>query len=80
MTVELATPQRGTSWPSLVSGIVKVGDENGKPFPIEKSSQIRTVISADVKPRYPNRVYKANKRVVEGKTVLWVYLKEYLSK
>lgn len=76
MKLEIATPQKGTSWPSLISDIDVLGRDNGKPFPIEKAAHIRSVITSDVKPRFPTRVYEANKTVKEGKTVLWVWLKE----
>jgi hypothetical protein len=36
--MELLTPQRGTSWPSLISEIELIGWENAKPFPLEKES------------------------------------------
>ena len=77
--IELATPQRGTSWSSLITEIEKVGRENGKAFPIEKEKQIRSVISGEVKPRFSERVYRANKTVVAGTQVLWVYLDKYIN-
>ena len=79
MKLQLEAPQRGTSWPSLIGEIILPGDKNGKPFPIEKERQLRTTLSATIKPRYPERVYSANKRVVEGTTVLWIYLEKYIN-
>lgn len=74
--MQILRPQQGTSWPSLISEIDKVGEKYGKPFPVEKESSIRPAISGRVKFYHPKRVYKAEKTVKEGVPVLWVWLKE----
>ena len=79
MKFELAKPQKGNSgWPSLISGITKVGEDNGKPFPPEKLAQMRSVISSTIKPRFPSRTYKANHQTKAGKLVTWIWLDEDL--
>ncbi len=75
MKLELATPQKGTSWPSLISDIELVGEQHGKAFPLDKETSIRPAISTHVKKDYPNRVYKANKKVKDGIRVIWVWRK-----
>ncbi len=71
--MKLATPQKGTSWPSLIADIELVGEANGKPFPFEKEAQIRSVLSSTVKPRFPDRVYRTAKKIEKGITVLWIW-------
>lgn len=73
MTIQIATPQKGTSWPGLITEIEMVGETNGKPFPVEKIAQLRSVISGTIKPRYPERVYKAKKTVKDNKQVAWIW-------
>ena len=77
MKLELATPQKGNSgWPSLISSITKVGEENGKPFPAGKLAQMRSVISHTIKTRFPLRTYKAKHQIKEGQLVTWIWLHE----
>jgi len=79
MKLEIAQPQKGASgWPSLIAGITKVGEDNGKPFPATKLAQMRTVISHTVKPRFPKRTYKAKHQTKEGKLVTWIWLDQDL--
>lgn len=79
MKFELAKPQKGNSgWPSLISGITKVGKDNGKPFPPEKLAQMRTVISHTVSVRFPMRTYKAKHETKAGQLVTWIWLDQDL--
>lgn len=76
--MNIATPQQKTSWASLISDIGKLGEENGKPFPAEKLKQMRSLISAVVKPRFPLRTYKAKHQTKKGKLVTWIWLDQDL--
>lgn len=79
MKLEIAQPQKGSSgWPSLIAGITKVGENNGKPFPAKKLAQMRSVISHTVKPKYPLRTYKAKHETKAGQLVTWIWLHEDL--
>ncbi|MBB6109765.1 hypothetical protein SAMN05421821_105183 [Mucilaginibacter lappiensis] len=71
--MQVLTPQRGTSWPSLIADIVLIGKEHARPFPLDKESSIRPAISTRVKLNYPDRVYVANKEERDGLLAIWVY-------
>jgi hypothetical protein len=80
-TLEFATPVKGISWPDLILEVEitnkaddKTDMDKGRPFPLERERQLRTVISGDIKRRYPNRIYNANLEVYTGKN------KEYRGK
>jgi hypothetical protein len=71
--MEILTPQRGTSWPSLIAGIELIGENHAKPFPLDKESSIRPAISNHVKRNHPDRVYKASKETRKGVLAIWVW-------
>lgn len=73
--MEILTPQRGTSWPTLIAAIDNVGEDHAKPFPIDKESSIRPAISTHVKKMHPDRVYKASKETRNGILAIWVWRK-----
>ncbi|WP_183567407.1 hypothetical protein [Mucilaginibacter sp. SP1R1] len=73
--MEVLTPQRGTSWPILISDIELIGEEHARPFPLDKESSIRPAISSRVKAMHPDRVYVATKEERNGVSAIWVYRK-----
>ena len=75
MQLDLAKPTKGTSWPDLILQVKDIGEENGKAFPLDKESSIRPAISGNIKHRFPDRVYVANKTKKQGVKCIWVYRK-----
>ncbi|AMR34191.1 hypothetical protein A0256_23425 [Mucilaginibacter sp. PAMC 26640] len=71
--MEILTPQRGTSWPSLIGDIELIGKEHARPFPLDKETSIRPAISTHVKKNHPDRVYVAKKEERKGVLAIWVY-------
>lgn len=70
----LTTPVKSISWAALILPIQisEEGWENdkskdfGKPFPFEKRSSVRPIISGKIKDKYPDRIYKTSEEVYEG--------------
>jgi hypothetical protein len=73
-TLEFATPVKGISWPDLILEVEitkkeddKTEQDKGRPFPLEKDKQIRALISGNIKYRFPDRLYNANREIYTGK-------------
>lgn len=66
---QLAKPVKGTSWTDL---IVSIRKGCKKPFPLDKQSTIRPLISGRVALMYPNRRFETSKGIVDDKEVLIV--------
>ncbi len=74
--MKIHSPVQKISYRSLIAEIDKVGRENGRAFDGTKEKTIRPLLSTWLKWDFPNRRYKAERKQLNGKPILWVYLKE----